>query len=88
MEEIIILFFQVAWYAIWCVGLYTTVRWVGTRKVVKRMWNMLHGRNLVVYALIAVAVISIILTPTREQETMEDLPQPRYEWPGPFDLGV
>ena len=39
MEEIIILFFQVAWYAIWCVGLYTTVRWVGTRKVVKRMWN-------------------------------------------------
>ena len=33
MEEIIILFFQVAWYAIWCVGLYTTVRWVGTRKV-------------------------------------------------------
>ena len=23
MEEIIIPFFQVAWYAIWCVGLYT-----------------------------------------------------------------
>lgn len=32
MEEIIILFFQVAWYAVWCVGLYTTVRWVGTPK--------------------------------------------------------
>lgn len=74
MEEIIILFFQVAWYAIWCVGLYTTVRWVGTRKVVKRMWNMLHGRNFVVYALIAVAIISIIHTLMTEQETMVNLP--------------
>ena len=74
MEEIIILFFQVAWYAIWCVGLYTTVRWVGTRKVVKRMWNMLHGRNFVVYALIAVAIISIIHTLMTEQETMANLP--------------
>ena len=74
MEEIIILFFQVAWYAIWCVGLYTTVRWVGTRKVVKRMWNMLPGRNFVVYALIAVAIISIIHTLMTEQETMANLP--------------
>lgn len=86
MEEIIILLFQVAWYAVWCVGLYTTVRWVGTRKVVKRMWNMLPGRNLVVYALIAVAVISIILTLTREEETMVNLP--RHEWPGPFGQEV
>lgn len=78
MEEIIGLFFLVAWWA----GLW----WVGTRKVVKRMWNRLPGRNFVVYALIAVSVISIILTLTREQETMVDLPQPRYEWPGPFDL--
>ena len=74
MEEIIIPFFQVAWYAIWCVGLYTTVRWVGTRKVVKRMWNRLPGRNFVVYALIAVAIISIIHTLMTEQETMANLP--------------
>lgn len=46
----------------------------GYAKVVKRMWNMLPGRNFVVYALIAVAVISIILTLMTEQETTVDLP--------------
>ena len=50
------------------------MRWVGTRKVVKRMWNRLPGRNFVVYALIAVAIISIIHTLMTEQETMANLP--------------
>lgn len=66
MGEIIGLFFLVAWW----VGLW----WLGTRKVVKRMWNRLPGRNFVVYALIAVAIISIIHTLMTEQETMANLP--------------
>lgn len=91
MVEIIGLFFLVAWYAVWCVGLYTTLRWVWTRKVVKRMWDMRTVRivgNIVKYALIAVAVISIIYTLMTEQETTADLPQLRYEWPSPFDWDV